>query len=103
MGLPLLKLKPLEFDWDTGNADKNLKKHGVGFKECEEAFFDPSVRILRDKEHSQKENRFVAFGRAEGGRKLFIVFTLRSRKIRVISARDQSRKERRFCEHEEKP
>ncbi|MDO9514330.1 MAG: BrnT family toxin [Elusimicrobiota bacterium] len=84
------------FDWDTGNIEKNLIKHKVRFQECEEVFFNnPFFRpiLLTEK---IVEQRYYAFGITDRRRKLTIVFTIRKGKIRVVSARDMSRKERRF-------
>jgi len=91
-------IKIIEFDWDEGNRDKNYKKHKVSFKEAEEVFFNQPLKVFKDKKHSQIEKRFIALGRTDNGRKLFIVFTIRKNKLRVISARDQSRKERKIYE-----
>jgi len=85
---------PLSFNWNTGNIDKNWKKHRVHFKEAEEIFFNKPLRIFPDINHSKKEDRFVAFGKTNQKRKLTIIFTLREEKIRIISARNQSKKER---------
>ena len=85
---------PLSFDWNKGNIDKNWKKHRVHFKEAEEVFFNKPLRIFPDIKHSGKEDRFVAFGKTNQKRKLTIIFTLREEKIRIISARNQSKKER---------
>lgn len=81
------------FEWDTGNADKNLIRHGVRNEECEEVFFDPGKRVLRDPLHSEKEKRYIIIGETKKQRILFIVFTARKKKIRVISARDLNKKE----------
>lgn len=83
------------FEWDKHNKEKNWKKHKVEFRECEEVFFNLPIRIFQDLGHSLHEARFVAFGRTHENRWLMISFTLRENKIRIISARDQSRKERR--------
>ena len=85
------------FDWDAGNARKN-EAHGVSAAEAEEAFFNHPLLLLEDRLHSRAEPRFHALGRTSGGRRLHITFTLRDHgtKIRVISARDVHRKERRF-------
>ena len=91
---------PLSFDWDKGNLDKNLKKHKVYFKEAEEIFFNKPLKVFPDRNHSLREKRFAALGATNRKRKLTIVFTLRGEKIRVISARDQSRKERSEYEKE---
>jgi len=51
-----------------------------------------------DKKHSEIETRFYALGHTDLDRKLFIVFTIRNKKIRIISARDMSKKERKIYE-----
>lgn len=92
------KLKPIEFEWDRGNIDKNWEKRRVDFRECEQMFFNKPLKIFYDKKHSQKENRFLAYGATNRGRRLTVVFTQRNKKIRVISARDQNRKEKKIYE-----
>lgn len=87
-----IEKRALEFQWDNGNKGKN-KKHGVEDSESEEVFFDQNKRILKDKLHSQKEERFRLLGKTKTQRLLFIVFTIRNRKIRIISARDVNKKE----------
>lgn len=81
-----------EFEWDKGNTDKNLK-HNVEDKEAEEVFLDENRYILKDKIHSEDEERFRILGKTQKSRLLFIVFTIRRKKIRIISARDINRKE----------
>lgn len=88
--------EPIAFQWDAGNQDKNYLKHKVTNEECETVFFDPHKRILADKLYSGREKRFILLGATEKERLLFIVFTLRIKKIRVISARDLNIKERRL-------
>ena len=87
----------VEFEWDRGNAGKN-KKHDVDDSECEEIFFDEHKVMLRDVLHSGREERFVLIGKTKSDRLLFVVFTRRGKKIRVISARDINKKERRLYE-----
>jgi len=87
--------EPIEFEWDSGNIDKNLIKHRVRDEECEEVFFDPGKRMLRDVVHSANEERHILIGKTKGQRALFIIFTVRKKKVRVISARDLSKKELR--------
>jgi uncharacterized DUF497 family protein len=82
------------FDWDAGNSEKNWLKHGVSPAECEEAFFNRPLLVAADASHSQGEARDFALGRTDAGRELFIAFTYRGTKVRVISARDMSRNER---------
>jgi len=90
--------KPIAFEWDKGNINKNLKKHNVTDKEAEEVFGNKPLRIFEDIKHSGEEQRFVAYGKTDSKRSLVMVFTLRKEKIRVISARNQSKKERREYE-----
>ena len=86
------------FDWDSGNSEKNLVKHGVTNAESEEALFDPSKRTWIDIPHSKNEKRYVILGKTKNDRVLFIIFTLRHGRIRVISARGASRKEKNMYE-----
>lgn len=83
-----------EFDWDEHNVHKNWRKHGVRFTECEDVFFDERLVTLPDVMHSSKEARHLALGQTREGRLLFIAFTVRADKIRVISARDMTKKEK---------
>ncbi len=87
---------PEEFEWDEGNETKNKEKHGVEIRECEEVFMNAPHIIWRDKKHSTTEERFIILGKTNIGRELHIVYTVRHQKIRVISARDQNKKERSF-------
>ena len=85
--------KPIEFEWDEGNIDKNDDKHNVTNKEAEEVFFDEKRFIFKDKVHSKNEERFRILAKTKNRRLLFIVFTIRNNKVRVISARDTNKKE----------
>lgn len=89
---------PLEFEWDKGNRDKNYVKHHVTDGEAEQVFIDQNRFIFKDKLHSANEERFRILGRTKNKRLLFIVFTIRNKKIRIISARDINRKEEGFYE-----
>lgn len=88
------------FDWDDGNRRKNWEKHGVDYTECEEVFFNKPLLMDDDTKHSFQENRYYVLGRSNRGRTLFVVFTIRNNQIRVISARDQSKKERKIYEQQ---
>jgi uncharacterized protein len=90
--------KLIGFDWDEGNKQKNWEKHQVDYRECEEVFFNEPLLISEDMTHSSQEQRYYVLGRSDAGRRLFLVFTIRSNKIRIISARDQSKKERKIYE-----
>jgi uncharacterized DUF497 family protein len=82
------------FDWDEGNARKNLV-HNVTQAEAEQVFFNKQM-VANDLAHSSKEPRWNLLGVTNLGRLLHVTFTLRERgtKIRIISARDMSRGER---------
>jgi uncharacterized protein len=84
------------FQWDAGNSAKIWERHAVAPAECEELFFNGPLVVGSDEEHSGVEDRLYALGQTDTGRLLFAVFTLRGRLIRVISARDMSRRERRI-------
>jgi hypothetical protein len=86
------------FDWDDGNVDKNRGRNGVTAAEREQVFFQRPILIAPDPAHSQDEVRFAALGTTVLDRRLTIVFTIRDTLIRVISARDVSRRERRVYE-----
>jgi len=83
------------FNWDEGNLAKNWEKHRVTPWECEQVFFNVPLVVADDRAHSTVEPRYYVLGRTDAGRRLFIIFTARKRRIRVISARDMSPKERR--------
>jgi uncharacterized DUF497 family protein len=84
------------FEWDEGNQSKNWDLHRVEWWEAEEIFFGRPLLISPDPQHSTSEERYYALGRTQVDRLLFVVFTLRNAKIRVVSARDMSKKERRI-------
>lgn len=90
-------MEPLEkitgFEWDKGNEQKNAK-HGVTPAEAEQVFLNEPLIVLDDLKHSDSEQRFHALGQTSEGRLLHITFTIRTSKIRIISARDMHRKER---------
>ena len=87
------------FGWDGGNARKN-DKHHVLPAEAEQVFFDPRLLLVDDIRHSGTEPRNPALGCTETERLLHVTFTLRNdgTLIRVISARDATRKERKWYE-----
>jgi len=89
------------FQWDTGNLDKNWLKHRVSRLEIEQVFFNRPLVVSADDQHSEQEQRYFALGRTELGRRMFLVFTVRRDLIRVISARDMSRSERKVYDDAE--
>lgn len=84
------------FEWDKGNSQKSAQKHDVHPSEAEEIFFNAPLIISDDENHSSNEKRYLAYGVTNKKRFLTVIFTLREKEtlIRVISARDQHRKER---------
>jgi uncharacterized DUF497 family protein len=84
------------FQWDAANSGKIRERHKVAPSECEEVFFNHPLFVGDDEKHSVGEERLYALGQTDAARLLFVVFTIRSRLIRVISARDMSRKERKI-------
>jgi hypothetical protein len=94
MKLPI----PISFEWDEGNSEKNWKKHKIHYKEIEEIFFNKPLAIFPDRYHSQKEERFLAYGKTNTDDLLIVVFTVRDTKLRIISARKQNKKERNVYE-----
>jgi len=97
-GLPEKLAACTGFDWDEANVNKNWERHGVTAAESEQVFFQRPILIAPDLEHSQDEARYAALGKTASDRQLTIVFTIRDTLIRVISARDMSRRERRVYE-----
>jgi len=86
------------FEWDEGNLLKNWETHRVSASECEQVFFNQPLVMGDDERHSGQEPRYYGPGQTDAGRRLFIVFTVRGPLIRVISARDMSRREKREYE-----
>jgi len=88
------------FDWDDGNTRKSADKHGVNPAEAEQVFFNDPLIVVEDIKHSGLEQRFNALGRTSDNRLFHVTFTLRQDGtiIRVISARDMHRKERKIYE-----
>ncbi|PCI35887.1 MAG: hypothetical protein COB50_05255 [Thiotrichales bacterium] len=86
------------FDWNTGNNFKNWHKHNVSQSDCEQVFFNMPLFVHVDAKHSNQEARWFALGKTNIDRTLFVAFTIRDNLIRVISARDMSKKERSIYE-----
>lgn len=85
----------LVFDWDQWNIQKNEIKHGVSALEAESMFYDKDFIVYKDIEHSSaEEQRFISYGMSIQKRVLMCAFTIRNKKIRIISCRAASKKER---------
>ena len=94
------RLKAVEgFEWDAGNSDKNWKRHQVTQAECEQVFANLPLLLSIAAKAGGAESRYFALGRTDTVRELALVFTVRGQKVRVISARPMSRRERREYAH----
>ena len=86
------------FAWDAEKAARNLRKHGVTFFEAASVFTDSEALDLLDEAHSTAERRSWRVGMSDEGRVLTVVYTARrfedGEAIRIISARQASRRER---------
>ena len=87
------------FEWDDGNIRKNEQKHGLKWTLIEEVFFNEPLLIVEDHKHSNSECRCVALGVNDQRDKITVIFTIREKRIRVISARMMSLKERKIYEN----
>ena len=88
------------FSWDARKSVTNFTKHGVPFEEAATVFGDPDALDWEDMEHSASEQRSKRLGVSAAGRILLVVYTIRRERhgqeiIRIISARQASRKERK--------
>ena len=88
----------LTFEWDAAKAASNLAKHGVRFEEAATVFGDPFSMTIFNPAHSQAEERFIILGRSHLDKLLVVVHTERGGNIRIISARQASRAERKQYE-----
>ena len=82
------------FEWDEEKARTNFKKHGVRFETAAKVFLDENRIDIYDAAHSAEEDRYITIGKA--GEVLFVVYTERLPKIRMISARLATARERRL-------
>ena len=92
----------LEFEWDSAKAESNFAKHGVSFEEALTVFMDPNASIHTDPDHSESERREIIVGHSIQQRLLFVSFTERGERIRLISARPATKTERIDYEEENK-
>ena len=82
------------FDWDKGNNQKNWIKHQVSMIESEEVFFNKPLLKSNDVAHSSIEKRYYVLGKTNLGRNLFQAYTIRNNQIRIICARDMTKREK---------
>jgi len=88
----------LVFEWDPEKAQENELKHGVSFVEASEVFDDDHSSTVRDPDHSVDELRHLIFGASKGGKRLVVSYTEREDRVRLISARKMTPRERRAYE-----
>jgi uncharacterized DUF497 family protein len=88
----------VQCEWDPRKAAANLKKHGISFEEAATAFRDSLAATARDPDHSVGEDRFITFGVSSRGRLLVVSHTERGNNLRIISAREATKAERRIYE-----
>ena len=88
----------MKFQWDKAKAAKNFVAHGVHFEEAQAVFDDQLYVDFYDPDHSDHEKRFLCFGRSKAGRLLVVSYTERSNSVRLISAREATRRERKDYE-----
>ena len=88
----------IEFEWDLAKANANEDKHAVSFYEACEVFDDVHSSTVRDPDHSLDEERYLIFGMSKGGKYLVVSYTERSDRIRLISARQMTPRERKAYE-----
>ncbi len=94
----------MAFVWDTLKAAANLQKHGVSFEEAQSVFRDPLAVIIDDPIHFQQEPREIIIGHSDRGRLLLVCFTeRRPDDLRLISAREPTKQERKKYEHNAAP
>ena len=88
----------MTYQWDTDKAAANLRKHGIDFADAISVFSDDLAITIPDERFD--EERFITIGMDAFGRVLVVVYTWRSNEIRLISAREATRRERKQYEEE---
>jgi len=88
----------MEFEWDKKKAEVNLKKHKISFHEAATVLGDPLAITFEDPDHSVGEFRFITFGLSRFNRLLVVLHTERQGRIRIISAREMTKQERKIYE-----
>lgn len=90
----------MQFEWDPAKAVRNLAKHGVSFDEASTVFGDPLAGTILDPRHSGEEPRFITIGRSTSQRLIIVAHAEAEKRIRIISARRATRRERENYESE---
>lgn len=88
----------MQFEWNKDKAKVNLSKHEVSFDEAKTVFDDPLYIDFHDPDHSKDEDRYILIGQSDQGRLMVVSYTERKQKIRLISARKATPKEKEAYE-----
>ena len=88
----------VRFEWDEAKNRSNRRKHGVAFEEAASVFLDPLARTYPDPDHSTTEPQEITIGYSRSGRVLFVAHVERRGRLRIISARRASARERKQYE-----
>ena len=86
------------YEWDAVKAAANVRKHHIAFEEAASVFLDPSALTFWDPDHSEEEDREITIGRSGRQRVLFVAYTARESRVRIISGRRATRQEQRQYE-----
>ena len=88
----------IAFEWDATKAASNIKKHGISFEEAQSVFYDEFAVQFFDNEHSENEDRFLMLGMSVNAKLLLVCHCERDagQVIRIISARQATRREQVF-------
>ena len=88
----------MEFEWDPRKNEANIRKHGVAFSEAATVFGDVLSITVPDPDHSQEEDRYIITGVSGQNRLMMVAHLERGERIRIISARELNRSEKRDYE-----
>ena len=89
----------MQFEWDPNKATNNIAKHEISFNEASTVFADPLSLTFSDPDHSRSEDRYITISESMQRNLLIISHTDRDQRIRIISARKATRRERRIYEN----
>ena len=84
----------MTYEWNPAKAEENFRKHRVRFEEAASVFLDPVALTFWDPDHSDEEEREITIGRSARRRVLFVAHAARHGGVRIINARQATRRER---------
>ena len=88
----------IEYEWDPEKAEANKRKHSVSFHEAATVFGDPLSITFADPDHSIDEDRHLTFALSRFDQLLVVSHADSGERVRIISARPMTRRERRIYE-----